>query len=162
MPPGIQTARGMFRPPPTPSWLIELRVTAAKDKPSARGVRVDEGVRIEELQNMLALSESGCLAYTNYLRRDLFSFGRARRIAAKPWMNKAELVEVLRAADARPRFASFFKLPPELRLMIVEAAGLDYEAVLSPKSKVKRRKGPRTKRARAVAKNKKTRESKDR
>ncbi|KAK5736047.1 hypothetical protein LTR17_007718 [Elasticomyces elasticus] len=154
MPPGIQTARGRVRPAPTPSWLTELRVTAAKDKLSARGVRVDADVPLEELQNMVALSESGKLAYTNYLRRDLFKFCRARRIATKPWMNKAELVEVLRAADAKPRFAPFFKLPPELRLMIVKAAGLEYGVVLSPKAKAKCRKGPRTKRAKAMARKK--------
>ncbi|KAK5724407.1 hypothetical protein LTR15_004452 [Elasticomyces elasticus] len=133
MPPGIQTARGRVRPAPNTSWIDEMKMTATKNKLSARGVRVDQGVPIEELQNMLALSEKNLLAYTNYGRRKLQGFCYARRVPIKPSMLVRDLVHVLRAADAEPRFRRFFDLPAELRLMVVEAAGLEYEVVLAPK-----------------------------
>ncbi|KAK3642195.1 hypothetical protein LTR56_001174 [Elasticomyces elasticus] len=133
MPPGIQTARGRVRPAPNTSWIDEMKMTATKNKLSARGVRVDQGVPIEELQNMLALSEKNLLAYTNYGRRKLQGFCYARRVPIKPSMLVRDLVDVLRAADAEPRFRRFFDLPAELRLMVVEAAGLEYEVVLAPK-----------------------------
>ncbi|KAK3647829.1 hypothetical protein LTR56_007803 [Elasticomyces elasticus] len=134
MPPGIQTARGRVRPAPNTSWIDEMfRMTATKAKLSARAVRIDQDMPFEELQNMLALSEKDLLPYTNYGRRELQGFCFARKIPIEPSMLVRDLIDVLRAADARPRFRRFFDLPAELRLMVVEAAGLEYEVVLGPK-----------------------------
>ncbi|KAK5679944.1 hypothetical protein LTS10_007892 [Elasticomyces elasticus] len=113
---------------------LERERQAVKDELRERGVRFDEKLAPRTLANMLMLSKSGMLAYGNYRRRELQGFCYARRLPIKPSMLKEDLVDVLRTADEKPRFRRFFDLPAELRLMIVEAAGLDYEVVLPRRS----------------------------
>ncbi|KAK5736046.1 hypothetical protein LTR17_007717 [Elasticomyces elasticus] len=113
---------------------LERERQAVKDELRERGVRFDKKLAPRTLANMLVLSRKGMLPYSNYRRRELQRFCYARRIPIKPSMVVWDLADVLRAADAKPRFRRFFDLPAELRLLIVEAAGLDYEALLPRRS----------------------------
>ncbi|KAK3647830.1 hypothetical protein LTR56_007804 [Elasticomyces elasticus] len=111
---------------------------AMTDELRARGVRVDEDLTHERLGAMLRRLNSGWLPYTNYSKKQLLGFCRARKVKdprVKTRATKNDLVAALEAADAKPTFRPFFDLPAELRLMIVEAAGVDYEDVLGPRPK---------------------------
>ncbi|KAK5736045.1 hypothetical protein LTR17_007716 [Elasticomyces elasticus] len=125
------------------AWKKELErrkreCQAMTDELRARGVRVDEDLTRGRLMNMLSLLNSGLLPYTNYSKKQLLGFCRARKVKdprVKTRATKDDLVAALEGADAKPTFRPFFDLPAELRLMIVEAAGVDYEDVLGPRPK---------------------------
>ncbi|KAK3642194.1 hypothetical protein LTR22_016210 [Elasticomyces elasticus] len=110
----------------------EQLLNSTKDQLSARGVRFDHRVGAARLTTMLKLAGRGLLCYTNCDKIELLGFCRARGIKG-PSVNskgsKKNVVAALERADANARFGYFFKLPAELRLLIVEAAGVEYDVV---------------------------------
>ncbi|KAK4892434.1 hypothetical protein LTR27_009090 [Elasticomyces elasticus] len=107
---------------------LERQCQAMTDELRARGVRVDEDLTHERLGAMLRRLN----------KKQLLGFCRARKVKdsrVKTRATKDDLVAALEAADAKLTFRPFFDLPAELRLMIVEAAGVDYEDTLGSRPK---------------------------
>ncbi|KAK5679946.1 hypothetical protein LTS10_007894 [Elasticomyces elasticus] len=109
-----------------------MRHQSHKDPVTARGLRVEKGTTSDRLATMLKLSRCGRLPYGNFTKPELLGFCQARGTKVNAKGLKRNVVAALERADANARLGYFFKLPAEMRLLIVEAAGVKYEVVEEP------------------------------